>query len=232
MVNLQDDLKEHAQWNERMVQKYDPDLYHQHQNPVIRWIESCRVRGVLKYIPQDESAQVLEVGCGAGNVLAQVRSKVRHGVDLSRFILRKAQNRLGASATVLCSTAEYLPYQDAQFDCVYCTEVIEHTIDPQVVIKEMLRVLKPRGVLIVTVPNEGLIDRLKGVIESLGLYRLFFSSGEFSSPKSNEWHLHNFDKEMLVQVMGTGWERRRIDPIPLFLLPLRYVAMGIKPEDV
>lgn len=226
------DARQHAQWNEHMVQKYDPDLYHRHQNPIIRWIESRRVRAVLRHIQTNKTGRVLEVGCGAGNVLEQARGDVLFGVDLSRFILKKAKTRLKERAHILCASAEHLPYGNASFDCVYCTEVIEHTLDPYIVVAEMLRVLQPGGVLIVSVPNEKVIDRLKEWIARLGLYRLFFSSGDFASPMTNEWHLHDFDRKLLITVMGDDLEKCDIVSIPLVVLPLRYVAVGIKRREM
>ena len=224
-----EDALDHARWNERMVQKYDPDLFHRHDNPIIRWVESCRVREVIRHVQTSKTGRVLEVGCGAGNVLEQVKGDALFGVDLSRFILKKAKERLKNRAHLLCACAEHLPYADATFDCVFCTEVIEHTIDPYVVVAEILRVLLPGGVLIVSVPNEKIIDGLKRWIARLGLYRLFFSSGDFASPMTNEWHLHDFDRKLLVDVMGETLNSGDIVSVPLAVLPLRYVAVGVKP---
>jgi len=222
------DAREHARWNERMVQKYDPDAYHQHQNPVIRWIEARRVGEVMRHIPGENDPRILEVGCGGGNVLDRVPAKRLYGMDLSRFILYKAKERLGNRASLLCGAAERLPFRDGAFDCVFCTEVIEHTLDPSVIMGEMLRMLRPGGVLILSVPNEGLIDRLKRLISRLGFYRLFFTSGDFASPVDNEWHLHDFDRKFLTQVIGPNLEGARIIAIPFFILPLRFVAVGYK----
>ncbi|MDA0710971.1 MAG: class I SAM-dependent methyltransferase, partial [bacterium] len=146
------DARTHELWNERMVQKYDPDLYHRHQNPVIRWIESRRVREVVRHIPTESRAMILEVGCGGGNVLDTVRAGRLFGVDLSRTILEKAKERLSGRARFLCAAAEHLPFVADRFDCVFCTEVIEHTLDPRTVLMELQRVLRPGGVVILSVP--------------------------------------------------------------------------------
>lgn len=222
---------QHARWNEEMVQKYDPDLFHRHQNPVIRWIETQRVHQVVRHIPKQADIRVLEVGCGAGNVTEKVVGRRVFGADLSRFILSKAKERLQARVPLVCGAAEHLPYYDGSFDCVFCTEVIEHTLEPRAVVAEMMRVLRPLGTLILSVPNEGIIDGLKSFIDRLGLYNKFFASGDFSSPKTNEWHLYDFDRQMLVDVMGNELIARKIVSIPFCFLPLRYVAVGTKPKD-
>ncbi len=45
-----------------------------------------------------------------------------------------------------------MPFEDASFDCAFGTEVLEHCPEPEVVLKEVFRVLKPGGVFFFTVP--------------------------------------------------------------------------------
>jgi SAM-dependent methyltransferase len=49
--------------------------------------------------------------------------------------------------------ATCLPFSDGSFDAAACIEVLEHLFEPQRAVSEVLRVLRPGGVLIVTVPN-------------------------------------------------------------------------------
>lgn len=56
------------------------------------------------------------------------------------------------SAVNIISDITDIPVDDSIFDIVLCTEVLEHVPDPRLAIKEMLRVLKPGGKLIVTAP--------------------------------------------------------------------------------
>lgn len=67
---------------------------------------------------------------------------------------------------------EKLPYADSSFDLVTCTEVIEHIEHYRESLREMYRVLKPGGVLVVTTPN---ILNLKSRLRFLffGFYNLF-----------------------------------------------------------
>jgi SAM-dependent methyltransferase len=46
-----------------------------------------------------------------------------------------------------------IPYDDGSFDFVFCTEAIEHLLDPLVCLREIFRVLAPRGCFLVTTPN-------------------------------------------------------------------------------
>src|SRR5205814_177285 len=45
-----------------------------------------------------------------------------------------------------------VPYTDASFDAVICTQVLEHSVDPDALLREMWRVLRPGGRLLITVP--------------------------------------------------------------------------------
>lgn len=45
-----------------------------------------------------------------------------------------------------------IPFEDAQFDCVLLTEVLEHSFDPQRLLQEVARILKPGGVVVFTMP--------------------------------------------------------------------------------
>lgn len=49
--------------------------------------------------------------------------------------------------------ATALPYRDRTFDAVVCSETLEHIPNPQSAVEEIARVLSPRGLLFVTVPN-------------------------------------------------------------------------------
>jgi SAM-dependent methyltransferase len=50
------------------------------------------------------------------------------------------------------ASAEDLPFQDATFDCIICTEVLEHCADPDRALAEMSRVLRPGGRIFLTTP--------------------------------------------------------------------------------
>jgi len=65
------DLREFKSWNDAMVEKYDVEQFHDHPSPLIRYIERKRVRRILALLAACPEDRVLEIGCGAGNILAQ-----------------------------------------------------------------------------------------------------------------------------------------------------------------
>jgi len=76
------------------------------------------------------SDRVLEVGCGAGRLLAGGPAGRRFGVDLAHVLLHRARGRLGADAALAQADAIELPFPSATFERVYCPEVLEHLPDP------------------------------------------------------------------------------------------------------
>ena len=58
------------------------------------------------------------------------REKV-YGIDLSEHLVEMARQRLGERAEIRLGSAEALPYEDNRFDAVFCTEVLEHTLEPR-----------------------------------------------------------------------------------------------------
>lgn len=222
------------QWNEEMGLKFDPDAYHNHPNPLIRHIERMRVKKILKYIKPTEGQRVLEVGCGAGNVLEQIVGADLTGIDLSEHLLEKARVRLRHRARLLKADAASLPFDDGWFGVVYCTEVLEHVLDPRAVIREMRRVLRPDGVAVVSIPNEAVINEIKryALDNPIGHRLLNERPGTYhsSSRMDEEWHLHAFDLKLLKCICEDVFRIDRLAAIPSAILPVRYVARLVPPK--
>lgn len=100
------------------------------------------------------TSDVLEVGCGTGQVVgrwSEERCGKYFGVDISANSVNYAR-KLGLDVCLI-QDASRLPFDDLSFDVVVCLEVLEHLFQPQLAAQEILRVLRPGGVLIATVPN-------------------------------------------------------------------------------
>lgn len=109
--------------------------------------------------------RVLDVGCGEGRhtLSAWLRAPVHAvGVDLSSKDLATARSRQAEfqpaaepnrSLTFIEASALDLPFADASFDLLICSEVLEHIFDHRGVINELERVLRPGGTLVASVPR-------------------------------------------------------------------------------
>lgn len=219
-----------VRWNDEMAQKYDPDAYHTRSNAIIRWIERQRVRAIRDLLQVKPGERVLEVGCGAGNVLEQIPTGNLFGLDLSTFLLAKSQRRLRSrQAHLIQANAQQIPFPSGWFDKLFCTEVLEHVIEPRQVLKEMLRTAQDDAVIVISVPNEAVINRLKGGVQKAGIGRLFFrqeKAGKYTVPEkmTDEWHLHDFDLAYLQNLLDGLLDIVAIRAIPSRILPVRYVV--------
>jgi len=215
-------------WNEEMVQRYHPGAYHERSSFPVRAIERARTRQIVELLDVLPHHRVLEVGVGAGNVLDRVPTGLRFGLDLSASLLRDARLRLASRATLLRGDAACLPFADDSFDRVLSSEVLEHLPDPGAAVGEIARVTRPGGIVVLSVPNERLIDGTKALLARTHLLR-WLSSKDYRVPADmkDEWHLHEFDLEALRSVVVPHLHVQEVRGVPHALLPLRWVARCI-----
>lgn len=121
----------------------------------------------FKYLNLTPGDTILDIGCGEGRhtISACLYERVHAiGLDLSLPDLHTARGRYGEfdvaedsyrRANFLAASALKLPFADAYFDQVICSEVLEHIHDYKSVLGEIRRVLKPGGLFAVSVPRFG-----------------------------------------------------------------------------
>ena len=121
------------------------------------------------------TSDCLDVGCGPGltsGLWLKEHGASYVGVDISEPAIEEARSH-GLDARLI-EDATSLPFEDNSFDVVVCTEVLEHLFEPQAAVTEMLRVLRPGGHLIATVPNVAYwrrrVDLVMGVWDPAGDY--------------------------------------------------------------
>lgn len=124
----------------------------------------------LRYLLEDLApvrGRVLDVGCGAGAVAKAVKRERPDlevlGCDASRSAIAAA----GASPDGVdfqLATAERLPFADGELDFVWIFDVLEHVEDPEQVLREVARVLKPGGGFHIVLPLEGQPRTLYGLV--------------------------------------------------------------------
>ncbi|MBU1102651.1 methyltransferase domain-containing protein [Patescibacteria group bacterium] len=216
-------------WNEEMAKKYNPDAYHNSRNIIVRWVENKRAATVIRFLDAREGEDILEVGCGAGNILEKIKKGNLVGVDISEFMLGLAKKKLlGQGAKLYKDDAEDLSSEvkDMKFDKIFCSEVLEHVRDPKKVLFQIARLCKPSAKVVISVPNERLINKLKGLFQKLRIFDIFFRG--ISKKMDDEWHLHVFDMRMLSEIGANYFSESKKAGIPFDWLPLHYVILFFK----
>jgi SAM-dependent methyltransferase len=109
--------------------------------------------------------RAIDLGCGTGRHVLELSKGEGEliGADPSRDDLRKARylieimrrrREVRAKVHWMQAAGERLPFVDGAFDRVICTETLEHVDDDRVLAAELVRVLRPGGILAVSVPDE------------------------------------------------------------------------------
>ena len=106
---------------------------------------------VIEGLELPPQPRILDAGCGSGRTLDDLAALgTVSGVDASAVAVRAARER--GHADVQLANVEELPFGDGRFDLVTCLDVIEHTPDDRATLAELLRVTRPGGLLVATVP--------------------------------------------------------------------------------
>jgi SAM-dependent methyltransferase len=110
------------------------------------------IRAELDRLELPAGARVLDAGCGSGRTLQELTAYGAeiHGIELEPEAADVARSR--GHGEIRIGRLEELPYADGWFDLITCLDVIEHTPDDRVALRELRRVSKAGGWLLVTVP--------------------------------------------------------------------------------
>ncbi|GHF05729.1 class I SAM-dependent methyltransferase [Pseudolysinimonas yzui] len=115
-------------------------------------LERGLLAGSREWIAERAHGRILEVAIGTGRSLEFYPSDVElTGVDLSPAMLRRARHRateLGLKPAFKVADVEHLPYDDGSFDTVVCALGLCSIPRPDAAVREMARVLKPGGTLL------------------------------------------------------------------------------------
>jgi SAM-dependent methyltransferase len=109
------------------------------------------IRAELDRLSLPAGSRVLDAGCGSGRTMQElVEYGAVSGLELNADAAALARDR--GLGEVMIGRLEELPWEDGTFDLVTCLDVIEHVPDDVAALTELLRVCRPGGWLLVTVP--------------------------------------------------------------------------------
>jgi len=174
-----------------------------------------------------EGRKVLEVGSGLGlfNIVCQQKGIDCCGIEpdwVKLQISLELLNETGLKRNIVSGIGENLPFIDNTFDFVVSFQVLEHTRNPEKVLKESLRTLKPGGYIYFVVPNYnsfweghyGLIwlPQLPKTIAKIYVKCMrrdadFLDELQYTTPRN----IHKALKDEKVEILNLGiemWEKR------------------------
>lgn len=191
----------YGELGEKWYQAYDDPI------ALLRAENKAMFPWILNKIRQFSSPQseILDVGCGAGflsNQLARQGYQVT-GVDIEEEVLEVAKKHDATGSVVYRPADAYkLPFENASFDIVTAMDFLEHVEEPDKVIKEFSRVLKPGGLFFFHTFNRNLLSHfvvikliewfVKNTPKNMHVINLFITPEE----------IKKYCKEASMEVMG------------------------------
>lgn len=178
------------------------------------------ITAIVQALARAES--VLDVGAGDGrkiNLLGK-ESALRIGTEVGLSVIKRQHYYAGALAH-----GEGLPFKSNCFEAVASFFVIEHVADPQQVLSEMIRILRPSGYLCLLAPNYGAPNRCSPNYQGSRLKKLVIGLGSDLMPTANlNWNLVT-PKSQSMDQFESDWDTT-VEP---YLLSLeRFVrAQGV-----
>lgn len=100
-----------------------------------------------------DDACVLIAGCGVGMYAGEIIRRYRARVEAFDIEAERVAEAREQTPHALVAAAEAIPYADNLFDTILSHEVLEHVQDDRAAVREMVRVLKPGGRIVIFVPN-------------------------------------------------------------------------------
>ena len=170
-------------------------------------ISNLEIPVILTGLPR--GLRVLDVGCGSGVHGADLKRLLDHhvtGVDLSADSIRKAGTRLGAAHVADVTRPDAYPFEGG-FDVLLFSDILEHLYDPAAVLRDHLKLLKPGGHVVVSLPNIA--------IWNVRLELLFGRFRYQDTGTLDRTHIRFFNQRSyfeLLESCGRSVERRRITP--------------------
>jgi SAM-dependent methyltransferase len=160
-----------------------------------------RVQTIFEWIAPHDDALILDCACGRGfylNMFRYVSGCKLVGLELEDEIIRKAQQNVGHLPELMLNNANIyaLPYPDNTFDGVILSEILEHIDHDVEGLREVYRVLKPGGVVAITVPNANYPfwwDPINKTLETV--FRTHIGSGPLAGIWAN--HVRLYTREEL-----------------------------------
>lgn len=128
--------------------------YRHHVKKRKQWVEGVLAAWAARH--GSEAIVGLDLGCGDGSNLQWLRSHFSHlyGSDYNLLRLLRAA-KLGFDARLFMADICDYPVEADCFDVIFLNHVLEHIPDDAAALREVKRILKPEGLLILGVPNEG-----------------------------------------------------------------------------
>ena len=215
-----------------VIKDFYDTTYHKYSTPP-RLI-SGHHRNLAERLALRPGQKVLDVACGTGEWLLATRQRgvIVNGVDISDKAIDACREAM-PDAEFVVAPAEALPFPEQTFDIVTCLGALEHFVDAEAALAEMIRVGKPDARFVILVPNSGFLTRRLGLFRgtnqamvkeevlSLEEWRDMFEKAGLVVNQC--WaDLHVLSQAWIMSGSWYQWPIRFVQALMLLVWPLRW----------
>ena len=231
---------------EKIKRYYDTVYYGgSSRHVVVTW----HLRNLVKRLGVAKAQQVLDIACGKGEwlIAASENGALPSGIDLSSVAIDVCKANL-PQGDFHVGCAEQLPFPDATFDLITCLGSLEHFVEPEQALREMVRVAKLGARFLILVPNEGFFLRRLGmysgtrqtvareVVRPISEWIELFNRAGLSVDA--QWRdLHVLSRQWITSGPIASWPIRALVALSLSFLPVAcqyqvYYLCRVKDHDL
>jgi len=182
-----------------------------------------RVQTVFDWVQPTDDKVILDCACGRGfylNMIRKVSNCKLVGLELDEEVIEKAGRNVGHLSNLLLNRANIYsqPYDSESFDAVILSEILEHIDDDVRGLREVYRVLKPGGVVAITVPHANYPfwwDPINKTLETM--FGTHIGTGPLAGIWANHVRLYTLDQlPMLLSRRASSLRKNALPPITAF----------------
>ncbi|MDD5528853.1 MAG: methyltransferase domain-containing protein [bacterium] len=213
-------------WNEEMNLIFPMILLEKSPNFIIRLIESYRRDSNIRLVEPKPNEIIADIGCESGYISHNLekRCKKVYGIDMDIKMLKSAKVYGKHNSQFICSDVNNIAIGDKRINKTVGLNILEHIPKPREGIKELARITKNGGKIIISVPNDRIILFFKKL---LNLFHLKFLYPNLSTDLAFG-HLHIFDRKALKKICKDLVEIKSIRYSIPFLLDIQLVLVPIR----
>lgn len=191
-----------------------------------------RARRIIKELDPQDGDRIVDLGCGTGYYLfllsnLGIRLSLT-GFDYDERAINEARGSIyGKDIKFITGNLHKVPFQDKSFDKAVMSEVLEHVENDEKVLQEVYRILKPDGVLVISVPSINypfLWDPTNWVLQHF--FGTHIKKGFFSGIWNN--HLRLYSMQVLRKKFAkAGFKIETAEELTFWCLPLNHYLVNL-----